>query len=165
MTVIDMKNILFSIALYSIFVVNHSYAVETPSPEDPEITVLTTSGVQLISKSTTTKSNKKSTNNYTSKLILKHTTSNTVQLGPDCNKAHEAKIMVCIDNAKYKFDEIYVSEQGRFGLGNVSVTNKDKKCGEILSQIKKDHSGQHPNYKCSELNPLAIIEVNIKYTN
>ena len=165
MTANNMKNILFFIALYSITAANHSYAAETTTTEGPNITVATTSGVQLLSKSTPIKSNEKSSNKYTSKLMLKHTTSNPLLSGPDCNKAHEAEIIFCINNPSYRFDEIYVSEKGRLGLGNVSVSNKDKKCGEILSQIRKDHSGQHPNYVCSEKNPIAIFEVNIKYTN
>jgi hypothetical protein len=165
MTAIDMKNILFFITLYSITAANHSYAAGTPAIEDPNITVSTTSGVQLLSKSAPIKSDTKSSGNFTSKLMLKHKTSNPLLSGPDCNKAHEAAIRICINNPSYRFDDIYIAEKGRLGLGNVSVSSKDKMCGEILSQIKKDHSGQHPNYKCSDKNPLAIFEVKIKYTN
>jgi hypothetical protein len=160
MTVINMKSILFFIALYCITVATNSYAAE-----DPDIAVSTSSGVELLSKSAPIKSDEKSSNNFTSKLTLKHKISNPVTFGPDCTKTHEAKIMICIDNANYRLGEIFVSEKGRTGLGNVSVSNKNKKCGEILSQIKKDHSGQNPNYKCSALDPLAIFEVDIKYTN
>jgi hypothetical protein len=160
-----MKNIIFSIALCSISIVNYSYAAEKSSAGDPDITVSTTSGVQLISKSAPIKSNDKSSNNYTSKLVLKHTTNNPLLSGPDCNKVHEAEISFCINNPSYRFDDIYVADKGRLGLGNVSVASKDKKCGEILSQIRKNHSGQHPNYKCSDKDPIAIIEVNIQYTN
>ena len=155
-----MKNILFFIALYSITVATNSYA-----PEAPDISVSTSSGVELLSLSAPIKSDEKSSNNFTSKLTLKHKISNPVTFGPDCTKTLEAKIMICIDNANYRLGEIFVSEKGRTGLGNVSVSNKNKKCGEILSQIKKDHSGQNPNYKCSALDPLAIFEVDIKYTN
>jgi len=165
MTEIDMKNILFFIALYCIAVTTNSYAAETPSAEDPDISVSITPGVELLVKSAPIKSDEKSSNNFTSKLTLKHKTSNPAESGPGCIKPHEAKIIICIDNASYKFDAISVSDQGRIGLGNVVVSNKGKKCGELLSLIKKDHSGQHPNYECSQMDPLAIFEVNIKYTN
>ena len=165
MTVINMKNILFIFVLYCIAVTTISYAAETPSAEDPDISVSITPGVELLVISAPIKSDEKSSNNFTSKLTLKHKTSNPAESGPGCIKPHEAKILICIDNASYKFDAISVSDQGRIGLGNVVVSNKGKKCGELLSQIKKDHSGQHPNYKCSQMDPVAIFEVNIKYTN
>ena len=155
-----MKNILFFIALYCITVATNSYAAE-----DPDIAVSTSSGVELLSKSAPIKSDEKSSNNYTSKLTLRHKISNPATFGPDCAKSHEAKIIICLDNASYRLGGLFISEKGRTGLGNVSVSNKNKKCGEILSQIKKDHSGQNPNYKCSGIDPLAIFEVDIKYTN
>lgn len=165
MTEINMKNILFFIALYCIAAATNSYAAEKMSAEDPRLSVLTTSGVQLISKSGEVQSNDKSSKNLFSKLTLKHTTSNSAQSGPDCIKSHEAKIMICIRNSSYKFDAITVADHGRIGSGNVVVSNKNKKCRQLVSQIKKDHSGKHPNYKCSEVNPLVVFEVNIKYTN
>ena len=126
MTEIDMKNILFFIALYCITVTTNSYAAE-----DPDISVSTTSGVELLGKSAPIKSDEKSSNNFTSKLTLKHKTSNPAESGPGCITPHEAKIIICIDNASYKFDAISVSDKGRIGLGNVVVSNKGKKCGSF----------------------------------
>ena len=160
-----MKNILFLIALYCITVTTNANAADIPSAKGPDISVSTTSGVDLLGKSAPIKSSEKSSNNFTSKLTLKHTTTNPAQSGPGCIKTHEAKIFICIDNPSYTFNAISVSDKGRTGLGSVVVSKKGTRCRELLSQIKKDHSGQQPNYKCSELNPLAIFEVEIKYTN